>query len=86
MTQWHDISTAPRDGTVIVVETRGGDCLRASWGYIGEDEDGTSYGWVADIELRHPPSWTDGACWAVNEDDEPSDPPLYWTHVREDGA
>jgi len=72
---WQPIETAPRDGTAIAIVTRGGWVFKAQWWFIDAD---IGYAWVCSEEGTAPPSWTDGQCWALNEDNEPSDPPAYW--------
>ena len=79
MSKWQPIETAPRNGVVVRLKTKGDRTLRASfqWGLengLG-DECG---GWFAEDEDEQPPSWTDGICWASNEDERPSDPPIHW--------
>ena len=80
---WRDMKSAPRDGTAIVILTRGGSVVRANWAddvaisYHGDDE--TPVGtWIAEFVGEHPPSWTEGAYWKVNDDGEESDPPVAW--------
>lgn len=78
MNEWQPIDTAPLDGTVIRLKTKGGFELKGLMmgGFIGEDGEDTS-SWVA-IDDNHPKCWTAGACWAVNEDFERSDWPEFW--------
>jgi len=71
---WQPIETAPKDGTCVVMLTRGGSVVRASFGNLGDD----AWTWIATNDDEHPKCWTDGACWESNEDDEPSDQPVYW--------
>lgn len=44
----------------------------------GDDED--CWAWVADADAA-PASWTDGVCWAVNEDGVPSERPTGWRNI-----
>lgn len=77
--EWLDISSAPKDGTLIQLKTKAGAWVRGAWwgGFL--DIDGKECGcWCADDDLGCPRSWTDGVCWAFNEDGEPSDPPIQW--------
>jgi hypothetical protein len=75
--EWRPIETAPRDGSRIVVITRGGIALAAKWSSIGDDFST----WIAVEDDMHPKCWTDGVCWESNEDGEQSDPPVWWTHL-----
>lgn len=76
---WLPIETAPKDGTVIMLQTSGRHILAARWesGFINSDEEPCNC-WVEAYEDTAPESWTDGVCWASNEDEEPSDPPIRW--------
>ena len=77
--QWRPISDAPRDGTELILLTLDGAALRARWDTTAEGDDGRSiYTWHATVEGAHPRCWTDGVCWAENENNEASDPPVYW--------
>lgn len=80
MGDWHDMKSAPLDGSDIEIKTTGGFELLARWerqGFINEAGDDCG-SWVAVVEDEHPPSWTDGACWESNADERPSDPPVKW--------
>lgn len=70
---WQPMNTAPRDGTHIVLRTKGGSVVLA---YFGSLDDFAA--WQAVNEGEHPHSWDDGVCWKTNSYDEPSDPPAYW--------
>lgn len=80
MSDWRDIATAPKDGTWIQAKIPGhgsdnviawiGDLLNSS-----EEECG---GWAFMTEQEPPDCWTDGVCWARNEDDVPSVQPVSW--------
>lgn len=72
---WQDISTAPRDGTHVAILTKRGSLVLALWWPVEEGLDA----WQAVEEGECPPSWTDGICWGLNDDEEPSDPPRLWT-------
>ena len=61
---WQAIDTAPRDGTVIRVATKGGNELRASFqGGVLNEHGNDAFGWFAEDEDTQPPCWTDGICW-----------------------
>ena len=70
MSEWNDdMNTAPRDGTVIRVMV-GRREFNVAWS--------PGYGWVAEYDEDYPKSWTDGVCWASNEDERPSAYPKKW--------
>lgn len=86
MTDWQDISTAPRDGTPI--EARIVGYSRAaqaviSWqnGFInGKDQDCGAWCW--ELKTSRPPaSWTDGVCWESNHNHKPSTRPTHWRPI-----
>ena len=79
MSAWQPIETAPKDGTVVRLKTKGNRILRASfqWGLVNSLDDECG-GWFAEDEDEQSPSWTDGICWASNEDEVPSDQPISW--------
>ena len=83
MSKWHDIKTAP--GMVTVrVKTEQGRKLLAFWdGMAVEGPNGSTGAWVAAVEGKHPPCWSDGICWAENEDLKPSDRPVKWQPAPE---
>ena len=63
----------------VIVQTMSGCVFRAHYGETTEDGDGRDCDtWAAEDEGIHPPCWTDGLCWASNEDGEPSDQPVKW--------
>lgn len=37
--------------------------------------------WQATIEGEHPPCWSDGCCWASNEDENASLQPTHWSPI-----
>jgi hypothetical protein len=75
---WQSPGCAPLD-TEITVKTATGCEFRAIWkfGLIGEDGKETG-AWCATKNNDHPPCWTDGICWRVNDAGEPSDPVMWW--------
>lgn len=72
---WYPMTDAPRDRPILVF-TNAGHVVKCAWTVIGDDAEG--WGTVSEDDLR-PNSWTDGFCWASNEDEEPSDEPIAWT-------
>lgn len=80
MSEWQNIESAPMDGRDIAILTAGGFEMLARWepfGFINADG-GDVGSWVASEEGKHPPCWTDGACWESNENEVPSDQPIMW--------
>ncbi|CAM5194471.1 hypothetical protein BTHI11S_00354 [Bosea thiooxidans] len=80
MSDWAQIRSAPKDGRDIEVLTSGGFEMKARWesrGFINEAGEDCG-AWVASEEGKHPPCWSEGACWESNEDEMPSDPPIMW--------
>lgn len=77
---WLDIATSPKDGTCVQARIPGhgsdnviawsDDLMNSAGGFCG--------GWNWMGENEPPDSWTDGVCWAVNADDEPSVQPTHW--------
>jgi len=37
--------------------------------------------WTAEIDGEHPPCWSGGACWEINEDESPSLQPTAWMPI-----
>lgn len=70
---WQPIDLAPKDGTPVVVWTRGGSVLLA---YFGQRDDFSA--WMSATADEYPRSWDDGVCWEFNSDYEQSDPPILW--------
>ena len=75
---WAPMQEAPTDRP-IQVRTAGGYILKAQLfgGFIDSDENDCSCWCAVDVGTA-PPSWTDDVCWASNEDEQPSDPPVAW--------
>lgn len=79
-TVWRPIATAPKDGTPIQarIPGHGEDNIIAWWGgLVGEGGDECS-AWTMVEDQEPPDCWTDGVCWAVNEDGLPSAQPTHW--------
>ena len=77
---WQPMSTAPRDGTAIQAEIPGygSDFVIAFVdGYLDKAEC-SCCGWTIIEDQEPPPCWTDGVCWAENEDGKPSVQPSRW--------
>lgn len=81
MAIWQPIETAPFDVDVWV--NLGGLIFQARLGEVDDADDGCNQ-WLATLEGMHPPCWSDGACWAFNEDYNSSRVPLYWTPITSD--
>lgn len=84
MAKWQKIDTAPRDGTEILAKIPGyGSGHIISWQLGFEDRHERDCGcWVIADNLEPPPCWTDGVCWALNEDGEPSVQPTHWRPIK----
>lgn len=80
MSEWRSMETAPKDGTCIQAEIPGHGCDNViAWmdGLLDEHWDDCGAWYFA--EDREPPDcWTDGICWALNEDGKPSVKPVRW--------
>ena len=84
MAKWQPIETAPRDGTEILSKIPGygsGNIIAWQFGFVDSNEEECGC-WVVADGLEPPPSWTDGVCWALNEDGEPSVQPTHWRPIR----
>ena len=82
-TEWQEMETAPEDGTHIRLRLKSGRKITAAMqgGFVTSDEDQCSC-WVC-LDDKHPKSWTEGVCWAVNSDFEASDPPTHWAKLEQ---
>lgn len=77
---WMPIETAPRNGTSIQAKIPGHgndniiawheEFIDASYNIVG--------GWVFTSDQEPPSCWSDGVCWAVNEDGVASIFPTEW--------
>jgi len=80
MSEWQDMALAPRDGTEIQAEIPGhGSDNVIAWedGYLDEDEQPCGC-WIFTRDQEPPDCWTDGVCWASNEEGVASIPPTRW--------
>lgn len=78
--EWQPIETAPKDGTPIkaIIPGSGQDNIIA-WFHGLLDCDGEECGgWYFIAEWDPPADWTDGVCWARNEDGLQSTEPTHW--------
>lgn len=80
MADWQPIETAPRDGTSIQAKIpgHGSDNIIAWQGGFLDNEEKECGGWCFMSEQEPPDSWTDGVCWAENEDGVSSVSPTHW--------
>lgn len=79
--EWMPIETAPSDGSAIQARIPGhGDDNVIMWlSDCVEDERGSCGSWVFVNEDQEPPDdWSDGYCWASNEDGVRSSWPTHW--------
>lgn len=80
MSEWQDISTAPKDGSEIQarIPDHGEDNIIAWERDTIEGECGPTGSWTFTRDQEPPACWTDGWCWSSNEDGEPSVQPTHW--------
>jgi hypothetical protein len=83
MSEWQSIETAPKDGTPFQakIPRHGSDNIIAWQGGLLDTDNRSCGGWTFVEDQEPPDSWTDGICWAVNEDGEPSVQPTHWKHL-----
>ncbi len=75
---WQPIEPAPVN-TRVHIRTLDGAEFDAVRDFDGEDEGGNAVvAWREADEGTAPECWSDGVCWAVNEDEMRSDPPVSW--------
>lgn len=80
---WQAMASAPKDGTWIQAEIpgHGSDNVIAFLdGHMDADEQPCGC-WCFVTEQEPPPDWTDGVCWASNENEVPSTQPVRWKHL-----
>ena len=77
---WQPIETAPCDSTPIQAEIpgHGSDNIIAWTNNLVDSDDQPAGGWHFVEDQEPPPCWTDGVCWAINEDGVPSAQPTRW--------
>lgn len=78
--EWRPIESAPKNGTAIQAKIPGhGSDNIIAWlnGLVGEHGEDCG-GWSFVEEQEPPDNWTDGICWARNEDGEESTKPTHW--------
>ena len=78
---WQPIETAPLDGTAIQARIPGhGEDNIIAWqvdAFMDNAGDPCG-GWAFVTDQEPPECWTDGICWATNEDGVPSVQPTHW--------
>ena len=77
---WRSMENAPRDGTWIQAEVPGHNSdfvIAFIPGYVGDNDEDVG-AWTIMTEQEPPDDWTDGVCWALNEDNKPSTLPSRW--------
>lgn len=81
---WKPIDTAKRDGTWIQAKIPGhGSDNIIAWQIGLHDSKGHDCGGWAFVTDQEPPDcWTDGVCWASNEDGKPSVQPTEWKELE----
>lgn len=71
--EWRPIETY-KGSAPVIVRTERGRVFKAKLVHFDD-----VVGWGTEEEDDPRPScWTDGVCWQLNEDEEPSDPPTHW--------
>ena len=83
--EWQPIETAPRDGTPFQarIPSFGDDNIIAWTNGLLDGSENECGGWFFAEEQEPPECWTDGVCWAVNEDGFPSVAPTHWMPLPE---
>lgn len=86
MSDWQSMATAPKDGTWIQAEIPGHGCDNIiAWaeGFMDSDENPCGC-WQFMTEQEPPDDWTDGVCWASNEEGVSSTWPVRWKPLGDD--
>lgn len=81
MGSWKPFDTAPLDGTWIQAEIPGhgaDNVITFQFGLVDEHGNDCAAWCFATEEQEPPDCWTDGWCWASNEDGVPSVRPTRW--------
>ncbi len=81
MSDWQPIESAPRDGTDIQARIPGhGEDNVIAWqvNFFMDSDESTVGGWAFTTDQEPPNCWTDGICWAVNENECASVQPTHW--------
>ena len=79
--RWQSMDTATRDGTDIQAEIPGnGSDNVIAWQVDAflDDAEETVGGWAFTTDQEPPDCWTDGICWAQNENGVASVQPTRW--------
>lgn len=71
-----DMENAPLDTPLAI--RAGGMTFDARLQLLDNGDKEPTYGWVADREGIHPQCWTNGRCWDLNENNEPSAKVTHW--------
>ena len=88
MSEWQTMENAPKGDEPIRARIPGyGDENIIVWLDGLEDSDGNECGgWAVHGDQTPPDCWTDGVCWAVNENGVPSVSPTHWAKLPPMGA
>lgn len=80
MSEWYGIDSAPKDGTAVQAKIpgHGSDNIIAWTDGLQDSNDQPAGGWQFVGDKEPPDCWTDGICWAVNEDGKASVQPTHW--------
>lgn len=79
--EWRPIETAPKDGREIQAKIPGnGEHNVIAWQVEAfyNAANRPCGGWAFTTHQEPPDCWTDGVCWATNEDGVPSVQPTAW--------
>lgn len=75
--RWRPLDTAPYN-TPVRIKAGNMTFIAELLPSASMNEDGECDQWQAVHEGEHPPCWSGGACWASNEDEDPSLQPKGW--------